>query len=68
MTLDVAPISFLDAGWIAYDRGLGPALRSEPDLSVTYYGFDTQQPPFDDVRVRQAFGHGGGLAPSRGAR
>jgi oligopeptide transport system substrate-binding protein len=54
--LDVAPISFLDAGWIAYDRSLGPSLRSEPDLSVTYYGFDTQQPPFDDVRVRQAFG------------
>jgi len=54
--LDVAPISFLDAGWIAYDRSLGPTLRSEPDLSVTYYGFDTRRPPFDDVRVRQAFG------------
>lgn len=54
--LDVAPIGFLDAGWIAYDRDLGPCLRSEPDLSVTYYGFDTRQPPFDDVRVRQAFG------------
>jgi oligopeptide transport system substrate-binding protein len=54
--LDVAPISFLDAGWIAYDRTLGPSLRSEPDLSVTYYGFDTRQAPFDDVRVRQAFG------------
>jgi oligopeptide transport system substrate-binding protein len=54
--LDVAPISFLDAGWIAYDRSLGPTLRSEPDLSVTYYGFDTSQAPFDDVRVRQAFG------------
>jgi oligopeptide transport system substrate-binding protein len=54
-TLDVAPISYLDAGWIAYDRTLGPSLRSDPSLSVTYYGFDTSQAPFNDVRVRQAF-------------
>jgi ABC-type transport system substrate-binding protein len=53
--VDVAPISFYDAGWIAYDRVLGPSLRSDPALSVTYYGFDTLQPPFDDVRVRRAF-------------
>ncbi len=53
--LDVAPIGFLDAGWIAYDKVLGPSLRSDPSLSVTYYGFDTRQAPFDDVRVRQAF-------------
>jgi ABC-type transport system substrate-binding protein len=53
--VDVAPISFYDAGWIAYDRELGPALRSDPSLSVTYYGFDTLQPPFNDVRVRRAF-------------
>ncbi len=53
--LDVTPIGFSDAGWIAYDRELGPSLRSEPSLSVTYYGFDTVHPPFDDVRVRRAF-------------
>ena len=53
--LDVAPISFTDAGWIAYDRQLGPWLRSDPSLSVTYYGFDTRQKPFDDPRVRRAF-------------
>ncbi len=53
--LDVTPISFSDAGWIAYDKVLGPSLRSDPSLSVTYYGFDTRQAPFDDVRVRQAF-------------
>jgi oligopeptide transport system substrate-binding protein len=53
--VDVAPISFYDAGWIAYDRDLGPSLRSDPSLSVTYYGFDTRKKPFDDVRVRQAF-------------
>ena len=26
-----------------------------PSLSTEYYGFDTSRPPFDDVRVRQAF-------------
>jgi ABC-type transport system substrate-binding protein len=53
--VDLTPIGFNDAGWIAYDRDLGPSLRSDPSLSVTYYGFDTRQKPFDDVRVRQAF-------------
>jgi oligopeptide transport system substrate-binding protein len=53
--VDVAPIGSFDAGWIAYDKVLGPALRSEPSLSVTYYGFDTRQAPFDDARVRRAF-------------
>ena len=53
--VDVAPIGSYDAGWIAYDKVLGSSLRSDPSLSVTYYGFDTRQAPFDDVRVRQAF-------------
>ncbi len=53
--VDVTPIGFLDAGWISYDKDLGPALRSDPSLSVTYYGFDTRQKPFDDARVRKAF-------------
>ena len=53
--VDVAPIGFLDAGWIAYERTLGPSLRTDPSLSVTYYGFATTRPPFDDLRVRQAF-------------
>jgi oligopeptide transport system substrate-binding protein len=53
--VDVTPIGFVDAGWIAYDRGLGPALRSDPSLSVTYYGFDTREAPFDNPKVRQAF-------------
>ena len=53
--VDVAPIGFVDAGWIAYDRTLGPSLRSDPSLSVTYYGFDARQPPFDDPLVRRAF-------------
>jgi len=53
--VDVTQIGFYDAGWIAYDQALGPSLRSDPSLSVTYYGFDTQQAPFDNVLVRRAF-------------
>lgn len=54
--LDYAPIGDYDASWIAYDPGLGPQLVEVPSLSVEYYGFDVRQKPFDDVRVRQAFG------------
>jgi ABC-type transport system substrate-binding protein len=54
--IDYAPIGDFDASWIAYDATLGPQLREVPSLSVQYYGFDTTRPPFDDVRVRQAFG------------
>ncbi len=53
--VDVTPVSYLDSGWIAYDKILGPSLRSDPSLSVTYYGFDTRTAPFNDVRVRRAF-------------
>jgi oligopeptide transport system substrate-binding protein len=53
--LDWTPIGSYDASWIAYDRDLGPQLRSSADLAVTYYGFDTRRPPFSDVRVRRAF-------------
>lgn len=53
--LDYAAISESDASWIAYDDVLGPQLREVPSLSVDYYGFDAGRPPFDDVRVRQAF-------------
>jgi peptide/nickel transport system substrate-binding protein len=37
-------------------------LLSVPALAVQYYGFNASQPPFDDVRVRRAFG----LAIDRG--
>jgi oligopeptide transport system substrate-binding protein len=53
--VDVTPVSYLDSGWLAYDRILGPSLRSDPSLSVTYYGFDTQHAPFNDVGIRRAF-------------
>ncbi len=54
-TLDVAPIGWFDAGWIAYNSTLGPSLRSDPSLSVVYYGFETRRPPFDTPDVRRAF-------------
>lgn len=56
--MDITPVAFVDASWLGYDRKLGPSLRRDPDLSVTYYGFSTRTPPFNDVRVRQAFAMG----------
>jgi oligopeptide transport system substrate-binding protein len=53
--LDYAAVSADDATWIAYDKTLGGQLRATPSLSTDYYGFDVETPPFDDVRVRQAF-------------
>ena len=54
--LDWAEVSTIDAPWIPYDQSLGPQLRETPSLSLTYMGFDTTRAPFNDVRVRQAFG------------
>jgi oligopeptide transport system substrate-binding protein len=34
---------------------LSPELMIAPELSVSYIGFNTAAPPFDDVKVRQAF-------------
>jgi ABC-type transport system substrate-binding protein len=55
-TVDVTTIAHYDASWIAYDKDLGPSLRSDPNLSVTYYGFNAKTgSPFANVKVRQAF-------------
>jgi ABC-type transport system substrate-binding protein len=54
--LDYTGISSSDAEWIRFDATLGPQLREVPSLSLEYLGFDTSRPPFDDVRVRRAFG------------
>ena len=54
--LDWAEVSTIDAPWIPYDEHLGPQLRQIASLSLTYMGFDTTRAPFNDVRVRQAFG------------
>ena len=54
--LDYAPISLIDAPWIAYDPDFGPQLRASPTLALTYLGIDTTKAPFNDLRVRQALG------------
>ena len=54
--LDYVSVGGEDARWIAYDAALGPRLLRVPSMSTDFYGFDTSRPPFDDVRVRQAFG------------
>jgi oligopeptide transport system substrate-binding protein len=53
--VDLAFVSAFDATWLSYDDTLGPLLRRSNGLSLQYYGFDTSRPPFNDVRVRQAF-------------
>ncbi|MES2208955.1 MAG: peptide ABC transporter substrate-binding protein [Chloroflexota bacterium] len=53
--VDYATIGSADAAWIRYDQTLGPQLRLVPSLSLTFIGFTTTRPPFDDVRVRRAF-------------
>lgn len=54
--LDYTPVSSIDATWLGYDQTFGPQLRLVASLAVEYYGFDTTKPPFDDARVRKAFG------------
>jgi dipeptide transport system substrate-binding protein len=53
--VDLAPVAGWDATWIAYDPELGPRLHVAEPLTVSYFGFDTTAPPFDDERVRLAF-------------
>lgn len=54
-TSDLTGVGSRDAGWIAFDRELGPALHRSAALGVQYFGFVTTRPPFDDARVRRAF-------------
>ncbi len=54
-TLDLTGVGGADASWIQYDQNLGPNLRHSTDFTVSYYGFDTRVPPFDNPQVRLAF-------------
>jgi len=53
--VDLAGVPGWDATWIAYDAELGPRLHAAEPLVVSYFGFDTRSPPFDDPDVRRAF-------------
>ena len=53
--VDLVQVAGWDATWIAYDADLGPRLHAAEPLTISYFGFDTTQPPFDDARVRLAF-------------
>jgi oligopeptide transport system substrate-binding protein len=54
-TVDYIGISSFDASWIAYNADLGANLRQDDAFSLSYYGFDTRVPPFDNPQVRLAF-------------
>jgi oligopeptide transport system substrate-binding protein len=54
--IDYTQVLSFDAPWIPYDPTLGPQLRQASSLDLTYLALDTSRPPFNDVRVRQAFG------------
>jgi oligopeptide transport system substrate-binding protein len=54
--IDTTAVASNDGSWIRFDRDLGPSLRTTSSLSLTYLGFDTSKPPFDNADVRRAIG------------
>jgi oligopeptide transport system substrate-binding protein len=53
--VDLVGVPGWDATWIAFDPDLGPRLHPAEPLTISYFGFDTTRPPFDDPDVRRAF-------------
>ena len=53
--VDLVTVAGWDATWIAFDADLGPQLHAAEPLTISYFGFDTTRPPFDDPAVRRAF-------------
>ena len=57
-------IDITGVGLFDLDRVLDPSedlnkelIIAPPDFSVSYVGFNTSQPPFDDIKFRQALNH-----------
>jgi len=56
--IDVTPVSTSYIDRVRDETGpFYPELAVTPELSLYYIGFNTAQPPFDDVNVRRAFCH-----------
>jgi oligopeptide transport system substrate-binding protein len=55
-TVDVASVSIYYIDKATDERGpFYQDLRVSPELSLTYIGFNLNEPPFDDINVRRAF-------------
>ena len=55
--IDIAGVGVSDIDRIRdKSERLNKEFVEKPELSTSYVAFNTQQPPFDDVKVRQAFG------------
>jgi len=54
--IDVTPVSMSYIDLVRDETGpFYPQLAETPELSLYYIGFNTAEPPFDDVHVRRAF-------------
>ena len=56
--IDVVPVYLAYIDRVRDETGsFYPELAVTPELSLYYIGFNTAQPPFDDVNIRRAFCH-----------
>jgi oligopeptide transport system substrate-binding protein len=56
--IDVTPVSMFYIDWVRDETGpFYPQLAETSELSLYFIGFNTADPPFDDIHVRRAFCH-----------